>query len=340
MKILFITTRSDSPSARWRIHQLIPHFEKEGIACTAEELPAGMFSKLALARKAEGFDLVILQKRLLPKLVYNRLRKYAKRLLFEFDDNVTLKRSDDGQVRSPATRERRFRRTVRGADAAITTNDVLADLARRHARIPEQVHILPSVIDLTKYPPRGPAKKEGPLTIGWMGTESNLHYLDVVRQPLARLCRRVEGLTVRIVCEKPIELEGVKVEHRPFDAARESEDLRDFDLAIAPLVEDPWTRGKISTKVLAYFASGLPVVASDVASNRLYVKDGENALLAGTLPEWEEHLGALLQSPERRDQMGAAARASVEREFSIAAVVPKYVELFRILSTSPAVGPG
>lgn len=334
MKILFITTRTDSPSARWRVHQLLPHFEKEGIACSAEELPAGMFGKLALARKAEAFDLVVLQKRLLPKLVYNRLRKYAKRLIFEFDDNVTLKRSDDGQVRSPATRERRFRRTVRGADAVITTNDVLADLARRHSRQPEQVHILPSVIDLSKYPPRGPARREGPLTIGWMGTESNLHYLDVVRQPLARLCRRIEGLTVRVVCEKPIALEGVNVEHKAFAADAESADLQAFDVAIAPLVEDPWTRGKISTKVLAYFASALPVVASDVASNRLYVKDGENAVLAGTLPQWEEHLTSLLQNPERRDQLGGAARASVEREFSIAAVVPKYVELFRAASTA------
>jgi glycosyltransferase involved in cell wall biosynthesis len=165
-----------------------------------------------------------------------------------------------------------------------------------------------------------------------MGSESNLHYLEVVKQPLARLCRRAEGLTLKIVCEKPLELEGVAVTHKLFSPADEVKDLHSFDVAIAPLVEDPWTRGKVSTKILAYMAVGLPVVASDVASNRLYVRTGENAVLAGTLSAWEESLAKLLAEPAERERLGAAARASVEREFSIGAVVPKYLELFRGLA--------
>lgn len=339
MKILFITAKSDSPSARWRILQFLPHFRNEGVECAAEELPVGMLAKLALAKKAAGFDVVVLQKRLLPKLVYTRLRKHAKRLVFEFDDNVTLKRSEDGQVREPATRDRRFRRTLKGADAVITTNEVLADLARRHTRHPSLVHVLPSVIDVSRYPPRPPARSGDAPVIGWMGSGSNLQYLEVVRQPLARLCRRIGDLTVRIVCEKALPLDGVRVDHKPFEAARESDDLHSFDIAIAPLVEDPWTRGKISTKILSYFAVGLPVVASDVASNRLYAKDGVNALLAGTLTEWEERLAELVGDPARRHALGGEARATVEREFSIGAMVPKYLELFRALVSS-TVPPG
>lgn len=332
MKILFVTAKSDSPSARWRVHQLLPYFEKEGIGCTAEEVPAGMFAKLSLCKKAADFDLVVLQKRLLPKLVFHRLRKFAKKLVFEYDDNVMQKRSEDGGVRTPSTRERRFRRTVRGADAIFTTNDVLAGLARNAVDDPTRVHVFPSVIDLPRYSVRPPAVREGPLTLGWMGTKSNLHYLEVVRQPLARLCRRVDGLQLKVVCEEALELEGVRIEPKTFAAAEEVRDLQSFDIAIAPLVEDPWTRGKISTKILAYFAAGLPVVASDVASNRLYVKNGENAWLAGTLSAWEERLEQLLANPDQRDALGAAARQCVEREFSIGAVVPRYLDLFRSLA--------
>lgn len=332
MKILFITAKSDSPSARWRVLHLLPHFEKAGLTCVAEEVPAGMFAKLAQARRAADFDVVVLQKRLLPKLVFNRLRKFARRLVFEFDDNVVQKRADDGTVRTSPTRERRFRRQLRETDAAITTNDFLAEQARRVAAQPSRVHILPSVIDPSRYPVRPPAAREGPLTIGWMGSESNLHYLEIVHRPLTRLCRREEEVKLKIVSEKEPPLPGVRVEHRRFDPARESADLASFDIAIAPLVEDAWTRGKISTKILAYFATGLPVVASDVLSNRLYAKDGENALLAGTLQKWEDHLAGLIAHPEERERLGAAARASVERDFSVSAMVPRYVELFRSLS--------
>ncbi len=290
-----------------------------------------MFAKLALAKRAADFDLVVLQKRLLPKLVFNRLRKFARRLVFEFDDNVVQKRAEDGTVRTSPTRERRFRRTVREADAAVTTNEVLAELARRVAAHPSRVHILPTVIDPLRYPLRPPVSRDGPITIGWMGSESNLHYLEIVHRPLTRLCRRDEEIKLKIVCEKEPALPGVRVEHKRFDPAEEAADLGSFDIAIAPLVEDAWTRGKISTKILAYFATGLPAVASDVLSNRLYVTDGENALLAGTLQEWEDHLARLIAQPEERARLGAAARASVERDFSVGAMVPRYIQLFRFL---------
>jgi glycosyltransferase involved in cell wall biosynthesis len=107
--------------------------------------------------------------------------------------------------------------------------------------------------------------------------------------------------------------------------------VKTFDIAVAPLVEDPWTRGKISTKVLAYFAAGLPVVASNVTANRLYVRDGVNGFLAGTLGEWEDRLAKLVEDPGLRLAVGRRARESAEREYSIESMVPRYVALFEKL---------
>ena len=118
---------------------------------------------------------------------------------------------------------------------------------------------------------------------------------------------------------------------KAFSAAEEVSDIGSFDIAVAPLVEDPWTRGKLSTKILAYFAAGLPVVASDVSANRLYVKDGENGFLVGTLAQWEDRLGRLLDDAALRKSVGAKARASVEQEYSLTAAVPKYLALFESL---------
>jgi glycosyltransferase involved in cell wall biosynthesis len=331
VKVLFIAAKKDSPSAKWRITQFLPHLEKAGVSCTLQEWPAGMLARLALAGKGGDFDVVVLQKRLLPKLLANRLRKHAKALVFEFDDLLMLKKDEQGSIKESPTKERRFKRIVRFADAVTTTNETLAELARRSAVEPSRVHVMPTVIDLARWRAREAPGEAGRAVIGWMGTPSNLHSMAVLQAPLARLCRRYEGVRVRVVCEEAPSLEGVRLEHRKFSAQDEVEDVRAFDVAVAPLVEDPWTRGKVSTKVLAYFAAGLPVVASDVGANRLYIRNGENGFLVGTLGQWEERLTKLVEDPSLRASVGSAARSSAEREYSIEAAVPRYLALFERL---------
>jgi glycosyltransferase involved in cell wall biosynthesis len=334
VKVLFFVDKMDSPSSRWRVLQYLPHFRKAGLDCAVEEVPSGMMAKLAAAKHGAGFDVVVLQKRLLPKLIALRLRRNSKKLVFEFDDAITMKKSEE-EVRASATRERRFKRVVRDADAVITTNDTLAEEARRVAEDPAKVRVMPTAIDLERWTPRGPAKRDWPYVVGWMGSAAALPHLEIVAPVLVKSCRRHKDLVVRVVCEQAPGLPGVRVEHRPFSSETEVEDLKAFDLAIAPMVEDPWTRGKVSTKVLAYGAAGIPTVASDVSAHRLYLRHGENGYLCGTLTQWEERIEELLSVPGRRDAMGRKARETVEKEYSLAAMVPRYVELFQSLA-SPA----
>ena len=333
MKILFLTVKKDAPSAKWRVLQFIPHFRQAGVDCDVEEWPGGMIARISMARRAAAYDIVFLQKRLPPKLLANRLRKYARSLVFEFDDVVTLKKTDEGLVRESSTRERRFRRIVRCADAVVTTNDHLGELARRASDDPGKVHVLPSVIDLSRWPSRTPPGPKERVTVGWMGTPPNLPSVGILHAPLVRLCRRYEQLEVKVVCEEPLALEDVRLVNQPYTPGREAEDVGTFDIAVAPLVEDPWTRGKVSTKVLAYFAAGLPVGASNVGANRLYLRDGENGFLAGTLGEWEDRLSRLLEDPALRLEVGRRARESAERDFSIASAVPRYLALFEGLAS-------
>lgn len=331
MKVLFLTHKTDSPSTRWRVLQFVPHLQKAGIACTVEEVPSGMMAKLAAAKHGVGFDVVVLQKKLLPKLISNRLRKHSKKLVFEFDDSLTMKKSTE-DVHVSATRERRFRRIVKDADLVTTTNEHLAEEARRVAPDPAKVRVMPTVIDLGRWTPRGPAKRDWPLVIGWMGSGAALPHLEIVQSVLAKSCRRHKDLIVRVICEEVPALTGVRIDHRPFKAEAEVDEIKAFDLAIAPMIEDPWTRGKVSTKILAYGAAGVPTIASDVASHRLYLKDGENGYLCGTLSKWEERIEELLGKPEKRDELGQKARERVEKEYSLEAMLPKYVELFRELA--------
>lgn len=332
MKVLFLTVNKESPSARWRVLQLLPALKAAGVTCDLQEWPGGMISRMSAASKAGEYDVVFLQKRLLPRIVWNRLRNNARALVYEYDDSVTLRRTSEGAVSESPTKARRFRRSVQEADAVISTNDALAEQAQRLVSAPDRVHVIPTVIDLSKWTPRDPGGEPGKAAIGWMGTSANLPSLDVLRAPLAKVCRRHEDVTIRVVCDRPPDLDGVNLEHKKYAVAEEVEDIRSFDIAVAPLVEDPFTRGKLSTKVLSYMAAGVPPVASDVNANRIYVRDGEEGYLVGTLGKWRERLDELIENPARRAELGRNARARVEREFSVTAVAGRYVELFRGLS--------
>ncbi len=337
MKVLFLTTKSGTPSTRWRVGQLLPALRATGLQVDAVEMTGGVISKLGAIQRAGEYDVVVLQKRLLPKLLNHRLRSVAKRLVFEFDDAVDLKKTDTG-VRVSTTRERRFRRILRAVDAVIVPNDHLADLARRETDDPARVHVLPTAVDLAKWAPRPPARREWPYTIGWVGTAANVHALEIIAPALVKSSRRHRDLRLRVICDAKIEIPEVQVEHQPFSAENEAADLRSLDIAVAPLVEDAWTRGKVSTKILAYFAAGVPTVASDVNAHRFYIEPGRNGFLAGTLAQWEDALEKLLASPELRDQVGGAARRTAEERFSLDSVAPKYAALFRsLLETAPAV---
>lgn len=335
MRILFLTLKAATPSTRWRVSQIVPALRAAGVHVDAVEMTGGVLGKLGAIQHASEYDVVVLQKRLLTKLLAHRLRAIARRLVFEFDDSVQLKKSDTG-VRVSATRERRFRRILRQADAVVAPNDYLAELARRETEDPARVRVIPTAVDTDRWTPRGPAKRDWPYVIGWVGTAAQLPALDVLAPALAKSCRRHPDLTIRVLCEQAPDLRGVRVDARPFSAESEAADLREFDVAIAPVVEDAWTRGKVSTRLLACFAAGLPVVASDVATHRGIVEPGRNGFLAGTLAKWEEHLEALLASPELRDRIGAEARRTVEERYSVRAVVPQYLDLFRSLLESPA----
>ena len=151
MKILFLTTHREAPSAKWRVLQFIPYFEKAGVQCFVQEWPSGTFGRLSLVGKVSTYDIVFLQKRLLPKLLLNRLRKNARKLIYEFDDVVTLRKTDEGMVGGSTTKDRRFKRTIEAADAVLCTNSRLAELAEKETNREDLVHVFPTVIDLSRW---------------------------------------------------------------------------------------------------------------------------------------------------------------------------------------------
>jgi glycosyltransferase involved in cell wall biosynthesis len=100
-----------------------------------------------------------------------------------------------------------------------------------------------------------------------------------------------------------------------------------------PLPDTPFTRGKCAFKLIQYMALARPGVASPVGANREVVTDGVDGFLPGDDGGWEEALVRLIEDPELRRAMGAAARARVEAAYSMTAVLPRYLGVLARVKT-------
>jgi glycosyltransferase involved in cell wall biosynthesis len=320
MRVLFLTHPPDTPSTRYRVMPYLPRLARDGIAVERHDIPPGPMARWRLFRRAGDFDAILYQKRLIPGWQFRILRRRARRLVYDFDDPMPFRR-DGARVDRSATRTGRFRAAVRMADAVVANHAGTAELARAHGA--SRVRVIPTPVDLSRWRSRDAWGATGRLCFGWIGTRSNLPLLRQIAGPL-------RGRRLRIVADASIDLPGVEVEFEPWDAARESEQVRSFDVGLAPLEDDPWNRWKMPYKILNYFAAGVPLIASRVGSVDTVVRDGENGLLAG---DWGEAMRALEGDARLRERLGRAGRNSAESEFGVETA---YAKLKAVLFPRPA----
>jgi glycosyltransferase involved in cell wall biosynthesis len=147
-----------------------------------------------------------------------------------------------------------------------------------------------------------------------------------VLRAFAALAARRPGLRLKIVCDAPLQAVHPFVENKQWTAAEELADLRSFTIGIMPLDDDPWTRGKCGVKILQYFASARPVVASPVGENLALVREGENGFLARTANGWRDRLADLLDDRVQCMRLGAAGRRWLEAHRSVATTLDRLID--------------
>lgn len=277
--------------------------------------------------RAGAHDLVLVHREtapLGPPLVERALRRLGIPYVFDFDDAIYVGPVHPvnrrwSWLRSPA----RVAETARGARAVITGNEYLASWARRQN---DNVTIIPTSVDTDRHVPRR-SRTPGPPVLGWVGSSTTADYLHLLDRPLEHLAARRE-LLLRVV-GGPYRHPSVAVEERPFDLAREPDDVASFDIGLLPEPDDPWTRGKGAFKALLYMAAALPVVASRVGVNAEVVLEGETGYCVSDDDGWCRAIERLIDAPELAARLGAQGRARVEERFSVRVQAPRLAEVLR-----------
>ncbi len=301
MKILVLTFGDENtPSTRFRIIQYLEMLESANIHCTL--VPARTFSDFS---SLSDYDAVLLQKTLLDSGTVRKLRRGARRLIYDADDLIWLA---PGKTHSLCTRFRnnwRLKTIARCADLCLAANQVIADdllLAGGSATL------VPMALDGNIWHPR-PAGEEAPLTIGWSGAPKNLDFLSAILPQLREVQARFPDVRWVVHSGENPNYSDFSYQYVPFMPGNEPTTVADFDIGLLPLPDDPFVRGKSPIKGLQYCACGVAVVADPVGATRELLFDGVNSLWVEGEQTWVVALSRLISDTRLRRTLAANARS-------------------------------
>lgn len=330
MRWIALVSSPDHVCCRYRLRAFLPLLAEAGHAFELQPWPRDWWGRLRLLHSLRGEN-VVLQRRLLPRWQLALLRRTVRRLVFDFDDAVFLRDSYAAGGLHDRRRLRSFSATLRACDAVVAGNAFLRDNALRLAP-GARVTVIPTCVDPDRYPL---ARTEAPglgLRLVWAGSASTLQGLEQARPLLEEVGRRIPGLSLKLICNRFLSFENVRVLPTPWSEQTEAAEIAAADVGISWVPDDLWSQGKCGLKVLQYMAAALPVVANPVGVQRTLLRRGETGFLARTAGHWVQALRRLAADPALRQAQGQAGRQRVEDRYSVALGAARWLNLLERLA--------
>ncbi len=328
MKIIFLTHSSDQ-GHRFRVEQYFPYLIAHHMEPKWQPLSGTWRERFLLYRQLPLFDVVCIQRRLLPPFEFYWVRRKSSKVIFDLDDAVMYRSSSSPRPHS-LSRRLKFRWMVKGSDVVTVGNQFLKNEVLKVDR-EKKVFVVPTCIDTNLYPKKKRMENRREVILGWIGTKGNLKYLKKLEPVFETLRQRFPQVKLKIVSNDFFAPPHLPVIKKPWKLEDENEDLISFDIGLMPLNDDLWSRGKCGLKIIQYLSIGVPVVCTPVGINSDIIQDGENGFWAATHQEWVDRLSTLIQSPEIRYQMGLKGIETVERGYSLAVISEKFFHVLRSL---------
>ncbi len=219
----------------------------------------------------------------------------------------------------------KIRSIVRRSACVVAGNNYLADYARQAGA--KQIELVPTVVDLEKYTVVPDAAGSG-FSVGWIGSPGSSRYLSLVAPALRELGKDSRVRLKLVGAGNDFHVDGIATELLAWSEDTEVDWMRQFDVGIMPVPDDPWARGKCGLKLIQYMACGLPVIASPVGVNTELVEHGVNGFLASSTQEWIDAFTTLRNDPDLARTMGISGRRKIEKAYTVQVTGPRLANIF------------
>lgn len=333
MKVLFLTIGDETvASSRVRVFGYIPFLKERGIGykiipftskskCKRllgvknDNIPQYLFEIFYKIRAiailfalVKAYDIIYLQKTILPRSILRILKKFNKRIIFDFDDAIYLYKD--------------ITYILKSASRVVVSNKNLKEFASGYNK---EVYELISPVSVTNQPA---PKQSDAVILGWIGSPETSRYLVPLIPVFKGLKEKFKNLDIEFMGAKKNRFFG-GLDLRVHDWSIEGEKgyLEKIDVGIMPLEDNDWTRSKGGYKLLLYMSKGVPCIASPVGINKQIVKDGITGYFANSKEEWFEKLSILLKDKKLRKQIGRESWLRANKYYSYEVNVPKFLKV-------------
>ena len=314
MKLLVLIQGHEIAASRYRILQYLPYLKDNGVSADVMEFPNTIMEYVGLYAKLDQYESVFVQRKRFHFPFLGLFRHKAKRIIYDLDDAVMYRNSLAGSPYS-RTRQRRFEKMARACDAIIAGNSFLMELSLPYN---SNVTLIPTSIPTSRYSLKDYSRPRDIVTIGWIGDHGSIHYLESMKDVFDEVAKLHPGkVELKIICDVFFDCETMPVRKVSWSSETEVDELKDCDIGIMPLRDDPWSRGKCGLKILQYFGVGIPVVCTPVGVNRDVVHSGENGYWACNNMEWVDALSKLIDDAGQRRILGIAGRKILEDRYTV-----------------------
>ncbi|MEH1943741.1 MAG: glycosyltransferase family 4 protein [Nostoc sp.] len=237
------------------------------------------------------------------------------------------------------------RLTYATADIAISTNESHREVAltRGHKK-PEKVFVVRSAPDLSRFrrmPPNPNYRKGKKYLIGYMGVmgepegidyllrmvyyivqkknRSDIHFMLIGSGPAAE---KLKALSKELEVTEFVEFTGFK------QGEELLERLSSCDVCVEPSPTSAYNENCTMNKILEYMAMGKAIVQFDLREGRRSAQEASLYAKPNDEVEFAEKILELLDSPERREKIGAEGRRRMEKILEWQYQAPKLLEAY------------
>jgi len=334
-------------SSGYRLYQYLPHFKNKGIDCKVYPLindkaynillglkKVNKFIKpiiksylviIALLKRffqilrAGKYDIVFVQKDVLPSFYLFLLKKLNNKIIFDLDDALY----ENHSTIKPSffsldyiffkMRKKNLIKMLKCAKAVTVTTPYLAKYVKKFN---QNVHVITGPINCELYLPTEKVNKDK-IIIGWIGSPVTTKYIQDMSEVFVSLQEKYPNIQFNFIGAKKFILKNVNINFLDWSEESEIRLLSEFDIGIMPLTDDKWSKGKGGLKILQYFAMSIPAISSPVGINNDLISHGTNGFLAKDRNDWIKYFEALITDQNLRTKMGIKGRKLIENKYDL-----------------------
>jgi glycosyltransferase involved in cell wall biosynthesis len=324
LKVASFTGEINDPSSRYRVRQYIDTLKKydiyidDFISLEGKYPPKEKDKRIKWGIKSvlerleqlinvnrNDYDCVILQREMISTL--NTFENFVRgpRIL-DIDDAIYLLRKGNF-----------VKRIAQKSDAVICGNTHLAEV---FSKWNNQVSIVPTAVDTCKYIPNvNDNNEKEKITMGWVGTSGGFNYLYKIEKALNYILKKYNNVELLVVSDTTPQFSFIdNYRFEMWSEEKEVENFQSIDIGLMPLIDDEWSRGKCSYKMLLYMSCESAVVVSPVGMNLEVLNKGKVGFGAEDYyTDWIESIEYLLKNGTKRIEMAKHGRQVTLENYSL-----------------------